>query len=100
MLHLNKFGNVLVSRPSGLEAFNAIRFTLDPHEGVQVDFEDVSTVTPSWFDEFLTRLADYTGGNVELLPTENASVLAILPVLKMAREDDVALIVRRALARM
>jgi len=100
VLHLNKFGNVLVSRPSGLEAFNAIRSTLDPREAVQIDFEDILTVTPSWFDEFLTRLADYTGGNVELLPTENASVLAILPVLKMAREDDVALIVRRALARM
>jgi len=99
-IQLKKFGNVLVSRPAGLEAFSAIRSTLDAHEPVQIDFEGVLTVTPSWFDEFLTQLAEYTGGNVELLPTENASVLAILPVLSTAREDDVALIVHRALERM
>jgi len=99
-IQLKKFGAVLVSRPAGLEAFNAIRSTLDSNEPVQIDFEGVLTVTPSWFDEFLTQLAAYTRGNVELLPTKNASVLAFLPVLSMAREDDVALIIRRALERM
>jgi len=96
-IHLKKFGKVLVSRPAGLEAFNAIRPTLDPSLPVQVDFEGVLTVAPSWFDEFLTRLAEYTDGKVELLPTRNASVLAALPVLGTARDDSVAGIVRRAL---
>ena len=99
-IKLRKFGRVLLSRPAGLEAFNAIRPTLDPIDRIEIDFSDVLTVTPSWFDEFLTNLADFTGGNVELLPTTNASVLAALPVLAEAREDMVAMIVKRALLRM
>ena len=99
-IQLKKFGTVLVSRPAGLEAFNAIRPSLDPTLPIQIDFEGVLTVTPSWFDEFLTRLAEYTDGKVELLPTTNASVLAALPVLGAARKDAVADIVHRALERM
>lgn len=99
-IQLKKFGTVLVSRPAGLEAFNAIRPGLDPSAPVQLDFDGVLTITPSWLDEFLTHLSQYTNGNVELLPTDNASVLAILPILGKARRDLVAEIVNRALARM
>ncbi len=96
-IQLKKFGNVLVSRPAGLEAFNAMRPQLDPEMLIQIDFDQVLTVTPSWLDEFLTNLADFNQGKVELLPTKNASVLAALPVLAMARKDFVAEIVLRAL---
>lgn len=99
-IHLKKFGNVLVSRPAGREAFNGIRPTLERNAPVEIDFEGVLSVTPSWLDEFLTQLAEYAGGQVELLPTKNASVLAALPVLGEAREDAVADIVKRALKRM
>ncbi len=40
-IQLKKFGTVLVSRPSGREAFNAIRPTLDVQTLVQIDFEGV-----------------------------------------------------------
>lgn len=99
-IYLRKFGTVLVSRPAGLEAFNAIRPTLDTTTSVQIDFDGVLTVTPSWFDEFLTQLAEYMQGQVELLPTANASVIAILPVLSSARDDATARIIKRALERM
>jgi hypothetical protein len=99
-IQLKKFGNVLVSRPAGLEAFNAIRTTIDPNVLVRIDFDDVLTITPSWLDEFLTHIAEYMKGNVELLPTKNASVLATLPVLGMARKDSVADIVQSALEQM
>lgn len=100
VIKLSKFGTVLISRPAGLESFNAIRSDLDPKEGVALDFEGVLTVTPSWFDEFLTNLGTYMEGNVELLPTQNASVLASLPILVSARDDVVADIVRRAIEKM
>lgn len=99
-LQLKKFGNVLVGRPSGLESFNAIRPQIDPHTPIKIDFDEVLTVTPSWLDEFLTRLADFNHGKVQLLPTKNASVLAALPVLAKARQDLVADIVIRALKEM
>ena len=99
-IYLKKFGNILLSRPSGLEAFNAIRPDINPLETIEIDFEGVLTVAPSWLDEFLIQLANYTNGNVELLPTENPSVLFILPVLSMARKDNVSLIAKRAIKRM
>jgi hypothetical protein len=94
---LKKFGIILISRPAGGEAFNALRSSLDPAQPIDIDFEGVLTVTPSWFDEFLTQLADYVQAEITLLPTANASVLAILPVLAMARADRVAEIAQEAL---
>ena len=99
-IQLKQFGKILISRPAGLEAFNAIRPRLDPTVPITVDFQDVLTVTPSWLDEFLTHLTEFHSGQVELLPTNNASVLAILPVLAEARKDLVAATVSRALDRM
>ncbi len=98
-IQLKKFGTVLVSRPAGLEAFNAIRPQLNPDTPIQVDFDGVLTVTPSWLDEFLTHLTEFNGGKVELIPTKNASVLAVLPVLGEARKDFVSATVLRALER-
>ena len=97
IIQLKRFGNVLVSRPAGQEAFNAIRPKLNPDEFVQIDFDGVLTVTPSWLDEFLTQLTDFNKGKVDLLPTKNASVLATLPVLATARQDFVADVVNRRL---
>jgi hypothetical protein len=99
-IQLIKFGKILISRPAGREAFNAIRPTIEENSPVEIDFDGVVTVTPSWFDEFLTSLVDYAGGQVELLPTKNASVLVALPVLALARKDMVAEVVQRALERM
>ncbi len=99
-IYIKKFGTVLVSRPAGVEAFQAIRPTLDADQPVQLDFDGVLTVTPSWFDEFLTQLAAYMRGQVDLMPTDNASVLAALPILSTARQDEVAEILKRAIKQM
>lgn len=96
-IYLKKFGKVLVSRPAGLEAFKGIRPTLHKHEPIQIDFEGVLAVTPSWFDEFLTNLGEFAEGEVVLLPTTNASVLAALPVLITGRRDKVGGIIQRFL---
>ncbi len=96
-IYLNKFGVVLVSRPAGLEAFQAIRPALDVAKPVQIDFSGVVSVTPSWFDEFLTHLAEFMQGKVELLPTKNASVQAMLPVLAQDRDDRAGQVMRQAL---
>lgn len=99
-IYLKKFGNILVGRPNGQEAFNAIRPQLNPGLAVQIDFSDVLTVNPSWLDEFLTRLADFNHGQVELLPTSNASVRIALPVIVRERKDYVADILNHAIKEM
>lgn len=96
-IQLRKFGTILISRPAGGEAFKAIRPNLIADQPLEIDFEGVVTVTPSWFDEFLTQLADYIKADIELLPTQNASVRIALPTLAKARVDRVAEIVQKAL---
>ena len=99
-IQLKKFGTVLVSRPAGLEAFRAIRPTLDAKQSVVIDFNGVSSLTPSWFDEFLTNLAEHVSGQVELLATDNASVRAMLPILAQDRHDAAAQALQQAVATM
>ena len=99
-INLKKFGTVLISRPEGLEAFRAIRPSLNTSQPVAVDFEGVLTVTSGGFDEFLTNLAEHFSGRVELLPTANASVRAVLPVLAVQRDDAAAGVLKRAMTVM
>ena len=83
-IDLKKFGTILVSRPSGKEAWLAFRPTLNnvqDNEEVIVDFSDVAVLTPSWADEFLTPLRARFNGRIKLINTENASVKATLAIL-------------------
>ncbi|MDP2641629.1 MAG: DUF4325 domain-containing protein [Candidatus Yanofskybacteria bacterium] len=95
-IELKKFGITLVSRPAGREAFQAIRPLLKTGESVRVDFDGVLAVTPSWVDEFLTLLLEHTS-RVELMKTDNASVLATLRVLAEANQGAVADLSRKFL---
>ena len=76
-IEIKKFGNVLVSRQAGREAFAAFLPTLKTikkGESVLVDFSSVSVLSPSWADEFLTPLLDRFGHNLKLIPSKNSSV--------------------------
>lgn len=84
IIELKKFGTMLVSRPSGKEAWLAFQPTLaniSESEDVIVDFEGVLVLTPSWADEFLTQLLIRFKDRVELRNTDNASVKATLEIL-------------------
>ena len=84
IIKVEKFGTVLVSRPTGKEAWLAFQPTLNDvqeDEEVRVDFSDVAVLTPSWADEFLTPLHNRFPGKVRLINTENASVKATLATL-------------------
>lgn len=82
---LKKFGNLLTSRQDGREALAAIEPLLKSvpeNEVLELDFEGVITFTPSWADEFVTKLADRFGGRVRFVNDENPSVKATLEILK------------------
>lgn len=86
-IYLKKFGTTLISRPAGKEAFMALKATMleaDPGEKVEIDFEGVAVLTPSWADEFITPLK-HQFKNVTLLNTDNPSVKATLETLKKSR---------------
>lgn len=84
-IELKKFGNLLTSRQDGREALAAIEpllLNVSANEIIELDFEGVTTFTPSWADEFVTKLVGRFGSRVIYLNDENSSVRATLNLLQ------------------
>ncbi|MBU1104803.1 STAS-like domain-containing protein [Candidatus Parcubacteria bacterium] len=87
-IELKKFGNLLTSRQDGREALAAIEpllLNVSANEIIELDFEGVTTFTPSWADEFVTKLVGRFGSRVIYLNDENSSVRATLNLLQKLR---------------
>lgn len=84
-IELKKFGTTLISRQSGREAYSAFLPTINailPEEAVEADFSGVITFSPSWGDEFLSKLLAKFGDRLSLLKSDNPSVQATLEILE------------------
>ena len=81
-IQLKKFGEMLISRPAGREAYLAAQaYTLPKNdEKIVVDFAGVAVLSPSWADEFLTPLKEKYS-QVEYRNTNNSSVKATLAII-------------------
>ena len=81
-ISISKFGDVLVSRPAGKEAFlmaKAYIFNaLKQDESIVLDFSNVKVLTPSWADEFITGIKENYHTEIQYLNTNNESVAASL----------------------
>lgn len=89
IIELKKFGTTLTSREDGKEALLAFQSSLQqvkPNEIVEIDFDGVNTLSPSWADEFLTPLARRFGERLGLRSTTNLSVLATVKMLETANQ--------------
>lgn len=84
-IELKKFGEILISRPAGREAYLAMSaYTtkdIRKNEMVEIDFSGIKVLTPSWADEVITPLAQKFK-NVKLLNAGNSSVQATLKTLR------------------
>ncbi|MBR5965063.1 MAG: STAS-like domain-containing protein [Treponema sp.] len=78
VLDVHNFGDVLMSRPAGKEAFAMAKAYVikihDENEKISLDFKNVKVLAPSWADEFITNLKNEYKNPVEFLNTENESV--------------------------
>lgn len=84
IIYLKKFGTVLTSRQAGREAWLAYQPTLASvasDEKIEVDFEGVFSLAPSWADEFFRPLRERFGQRLILLPSDNTSVKASLSMI-------------------
>jgi hypothetical protein len=84
-IELKKFGTTLLSRQNGREAFLAFLSTLNAipkDEVVEVSFDGVITFSPSWGDEFLSKLFEKFDNKLVLIKTDNPSVLATIEMLE------------------
>ncbi len=84
-IEIKKFGDKLVSRPAGREAYLALESynikDLPEDELIEIDFEGVKALTPSWADEVITKIAQKFK-NTKLVNTENVTVQATLKTLR------------------
>ena len=81
---LQKFGEILVSRPAGREACLVARAYLAPKNGtepIELDFSGVMVLAPSWVDEFTSGLRETWPNPIIFLPSDNASVIESLKML-------------------
>lgn len=91
-IEMKKFGEMLMSRPAGREAYLAmsayITKGVDKSEPIEIDFEGVKVITPSFADEVVTKLVQEFN-DVTLVNTENPTVQAILSTLRKYSDVDV-----------
>jgi hypothetical protein len=84
-IELVKFGDVLISRPAGREAFLAMSAynlkDVSQDEEIEIDFSGIKVLTPSWADEVVTKIAERFN-NVRLSNAENVTVQATLKTLR------------------
>lgn len=76
-VEIKKFGDILISRPAGLEASRVFRAYFKPptsSEVIEFDFSGVAVLAPSWIDEFITQIKDHFQNPISFLPSTNASV--------------------------
>ncbi len=80
---IKRFGEILTSRPEGREAAlllmaNELR---TPVKKIQLDFDRVAVLTPSWLGEFINTLNVSQDIQFEYLHIENASVKASIETI-------------------
>ena len=84
-IELVKFGDVLISRPDGREAYlvllaNQLKDLL-PSEPIELDFKGVKVLAPSWADEVITKIAS-SYDVVKLVNIESNVINAALDTLR------------------
>jgi hypothetical protein len=81
-IKINNFGENLLNRPMGREAFLMAKAyilkDIKPSEGIILDFDGIKVMTPSWLDEFITGIRSEYNNELKCIHTENPSVDASL----------------------
>jgi hypothetical protein len=82
LVKIRNFGDMLLSRPAGREAFlmaKAYVFNkVPPNDDIILDFNEIKVLTPSWADEFIAGIKSAYTNQLQFINTENPSVKASL----------------------
>ena len=83
-IEVRKFGDLLISRPAGHEAFLAAKayvITAGSEEKIKLDFTGVKVLAPSWADEIISGLKSEYGPRIVCLPSTNPTVIESLKLV-------------------
>ena len=82
IVNINNFGDILMSRPAGREAFlmaKAYVFKeIKENDDIILDFDGIKVLAPSWADEFISGIKTEYTNKIEYLNIENPTVKASL----------------------
>jgi len=82
VVKISNFGDILMSRPAGREAFlmaKAYVFKgISKTDDIILDFDNVKVLAPSWADEFISGVKSEYSDTIQYINTENPSVKASL----------------------
>ncbi len=88
---IQKFGKMLISRPAGREAASIIVSSFNPattNEIIELDFDGVEVIGPSWLDEVLTAARNKWGTRVKLVNDSNLSLQESLKAIASLESPD------------
>ena len=82
---MKNFGDILMSRPAGREAFlmaKAYVFgNIEKNDEIILDFDGIKVLAPSWADEFISGIKSKYSDAIQYLNTDNPSVKASLKAI-------------------
>ena len=94
VLIINNFGDILMSRPAGREAFlmaKAYVFReVKENDEIILDFNGIKVLAPSWADEFIFGIKKEYSNRVQYINTENPSVKATLKIVDSETVSSIA----------
>ena len=82
VVKVSNFGDVLMSRPAGREAFLLAKAYVFKEkktgDEIILDFDEVKVLAPSWADEFIAGIKSEYSNIIQYINTDNPSVKASL----------------------
>lgn len=90
---MEKFGKLLISRPAGKEAYLVAKAYVLPKikknqsEMIELDFTSVAVLSPSWADEFVSKIRQDLPNKIKLTNLNNASIKTTLKMLDKLNKD-------------
>lgn len=84
IVKMSKFGEMLISRPAGREAYLSAKAYILPKntQQIELDFTGIKVLTPSWIDEFVTLLKiDYPKIQIKYGKSNNPTVASSLKMI-------------------
>jgi len=82
VVKIKNFGDMLLSRPAGRDAFLMAKAYVfketKENDDIILDFDEVKVLAPSWADEFISGIKAEYSNSLQIINTENPSVKASL----------------------
>jgi hypothetical protein len=83
IINLKKYGEFLSSRPDGREAaLSCLAYDAKNTKSLELDFEGIMVMTPSWLSEFIQTLKEKGISKINFIPSQNPTVISSIEIIE------------------